>query len=154
MKKPVTIGLSSIILILLVLCLSVFSLLSLSDAKNALSFAERRADSVKAYYEADSDAQKLIREISKELEAGGTLSAAGEAAVSQAASAEFYGKVPDLALSETGTLLLDFPMASGQSLRVELDKSQSGLTVLSYYVYNSEEYEIDSRLPVWDGSTQ
>lgn len=132
MKKPITIGLSSIILILLVLCLSVFSLLSLSDAKNALSFAERRADSVRAYYEADSAAQKRIRDISKELEKGGTLSGAGEA----------------------GTLLLDFPMVSGQSLRVELGQSQSRLTILSYYVYNSEEYEIDSRLPVWGGSTQ
>lgn len=154
MKKPITIGLSSIILILLVLCLSVFSLLSLSDAKNALSFAERRADSVKAYYEVDSAAQKLIRDISEELEKGGTLSEAGETAVSQAASAESPGKAPDLSLGETGTLLLDFPMASGQSLRVELAKNQSGLTVLSYYVYNSEEYEIDSRLPVWDGWTQ
>lgn len=156
MKKPITIGLSSIILILLVLCLSVFSLLSLSDAKNALSFAERRADSVKAYYEVDSAAQKLIRDISEELEKGGTLSEAGETVVSQAtsASAESPGKAPDFSLSETGTLLLDFSMASGQSLRVELAKNQSGLTVLSYYVYNSEEYEIDNRLPVWDGRTQ
>ena len=38
----INIGTASIVLILLILCLAVFSLLSLSDAQESLSFARRR----------------------------------------------------------------------------------------------------------------
>mgnify|MGYP000013610873 CR=1 FL=1 len=38
----INIGTASIVLILLILCLAVFSLLSLSDAQASLSFARRR----------------------------------------------------------------------------------------------------------------
>lgn len=125
MKNRITLGLSSIILILLILCLSVFSLLSLSDAKNALSFATRRAASVQAYYRADAAGQEFLRDLAREA-----------------------GQEP--AQPETGILIHEISMPSGQSLHMEIDKAD--LSVLSYYVYNSEEYEIDSRLPVWDGS--
>lgn len=125
MKNRITLGPSSIILILLILCLSVFSLLSLSDAKNARSFAQRRAASVQAYYRADAAGQEFLRDLA-------------------------WGRRLESSLSETGTLIHEIPMPSGQSLRMEID--QADFSVLSYYVYNSEEYEIDSRLPVWDGS--
>lgn len=126
MKNRITLGLSSIILILLILCLSVFSLLSLSDAKNARSFAERRAASVQAYYRADSAGQEFLRNLQDGTE----------------------GR----AFAGSGTLVHEISMPSGQSLHMEID--QTDLSVLSYYVYNSEEYEIDSRLPVWGGSQQ
>lgn len=41
-------------------------------------------------------------------------------------------------------------MSAGQSLHIELDKRE--VTVLSYYVYNSEDYTIDNSLPVWTGN--
>ena len=53
MKNRITIGISSIVLIFMILCLAVFSLLSLSDAKSALTFAQKRAETVQIYYEAD-----------------------------------------------------------------------------------------------------
>lgn len=147
MKNRITIGLSSIILILLILCLSVFSLLSLSDAKTALSFAERRADSVKAYYEADSAGQQFLYELS--LAGGGnpSLDAAMQAAVNLQAQT---GKSITVSAGGEDHILCDISMPYGQSLHIEL--AGQDLTVLSYYVYNSEEYEIDDRLPVWDGS--
>lgn len=127
MKNRITLGLSSIILILLILCLSVFSLLSLSDAKNARSFAERRAASVQAYYRADAAGQEFLRDLAQTGTKG-------------------------QAFAGSGTLVHEISMPSGQSLHMEID--QTDLSVLSYYVYNSEEYEIDSRLPVWSGSQQ
>ena len=60
MKNRVTIGISSIVLIFLILCLSVFCLLSISDARSARSFAERHAASVQMYYEADAAGQAFI----------------------------------------------------------------------------------------------
>lgn len=168
MKNRITIGLSSIILILLILCLSVFSLLSLSDAKTALSFAERRAASVKAWYEADTSGQEFLYELS--LIQGGQISPADkaesladspgpsisrpgygmEAAVLAARSIqEKTGKSMAVSAGDSGHIICEIPMPSGQALHIEIDGQNAA--VLSYYVYNSEEYEIDDRLPVWDG---
>ena len=59
----INIGTASIVLILIILCLSVFSLLSLSDARSSLSFAERRAQSVQAFYSADAQVQRWLSDI-------------------------------------------------------------------------------------------
>lgn len=123
MKSRMIPGISSIILIFLILCLSVFSLLSISDAKSALSFAERHAASVQAYYEADAAGQAFIRDCRKS------------------------SLAPD---SASGTITHEIPIGSGQMLFIEL--SADGNSVLSYYVYNSSDYVIDSRIPVWTGN--
>ena len=62
MKNRITIGISSVVLIFMILCLAVFSLLSLTDAKSALIFAQKRADTVQMYYESDTSAQTFIRD--------------------------------------------------------------------------------------------
>ena len=188
MKNRISIGISSIVLIFLILCLAVFSLLSLSDAKTALSFSERHTDAVRIYYAADAQAQTFIRDYRKALAAGSAVSsdtddistgstvssgtddisadstaagadtsaAAGEsrAAVSQeaaAAAAQTAAQaLPEgnaVSVSEDGVVHCDVPLANGQTLRMELDTS--GREVLSYYVFNSTEYVIDTRMPVF-----
>ena len=62
MKNRITIGIPSIVLIFMILCLAVFSLLSLTDAKSALTFAQKHADTVQMYYESDISAQIFIRD--------------------------------------------------------------------------------------------
>ena len=123
MKNRITIGISSIVLIFMILCLAVFSLLSLSDAKSALTFAQKRAETVQIYYEADIEAQKFIRDYR-------TLDA--------------EQKQPEAAV------VYELPMRSGQTLHLEL--SADGSDILSYYVYNNTDYVIDSDLPVWGGN--
>ena len=123
MKNRITIGISSIVLIFMILCLAVFSLLSLSDAKSALTFAQKRAETVQIYYEADIEAQKFIRDY-------------------RALDAE--QKQPEEAV------VCELPMRSGQTLHLEL--SADGSDILSYYVYNTTDYVIDSDLPVWGGN--
>lgn len=122
MKNRITIGISSIVLIFMILCLAVFSLLSLSDAKSALTFAQKRAETVQIYYESDIEAQKFIRDY-RSLDA-------------------------EQKQSET-TIVYELPMRSGQTLHLEL--SADGSDILSYYVYNNTDYVIDSDLPVWGG---
>ncbi|MBE5971689.1 MAG: hypothetical protein E7246_04085 [Lachnoclostridium sp.] len=122
MKNRITIGIPSIILIFMILCLAVFSLLSLSDAKSALTFAQKRADTVRMYYEADMDAQTFIRD---------------------------YCALP-ADQKQSDTVIHDVPIRSGQTLHLELDAD--GSTILSYYVYNNTDYVIDSDLPVWEGN--
>ena len=107
----------------MILCLAVFSLLSLSDAKSALTFAQKRAETVQIFYEADIEAQKFIRDY-------------------RALDAE--QKQPEAAV------VYELPMRSGQTLHLEL--SADGSDILSYYVYNNTDYVIDSDLPVWGGN--
>ena len=123
MKNRITIGISSIVLIFMILCLAVFSLLSLSDAKSALTFAQKRTETVQIYYEADIEAQKFIRDYR-----------ALDAEQKQLETAVVY----------------ELPMRSGQTLHLEL--SADGSDILSYYVYNNTDYVIDSDLPVWSGN--
>ena len=123
MKNRITIGISSIVLIFMILCLAVFSLLSLSDAKSALTFAQKRAETVQIFYEADIEAQKFIR--------------------------DYRALDAEQKQSET-TIVYELPMRSGQTLHLEL--SADGSDILSYYVYNNTDYVIDSDLPVWGGN--
>ncbi len=144
MKNRIFIGVSSIILIFMILCLAVFSLLSLSDAKSALTFAEKRAVTVKGYYAADAQMQTLIRDYRRCYEETGDATAAVRAVSDHLPEAGQVSQGPE------GNVICTLPMESGQTLYTEL--TADGMDVLSYYVYNSTEYTIDSDLPVWDGN--
>lgn len=143
MNNRVNIGTASIILIFIILCLSVFSLLSLSDGKSALTFAERKADSVTAYYEADSAGQTFLNRFLTLLLEGST----AEEALTDAAK-----ELPDgseTGFRDSGIPYCEIPMAAGQALCIEIDPENGGAR--SYYVYNKEDYIIDTQLPVWGG---
>ncbi len=141
MKNRISIGISSIVLIFLILCLAVFSLLSLSDAKTALSFSERHTDAVRIYYTADAQAQTFIRDYRKALASGTDRAAAAQTA------AQALPEGNTVSVAEDGVLRCEVPLANGQTLCMELDGS--GCEVLSYYIFNSTEYVIDTRMPVF-----
>lgn len=141
MKNRINIGTASIILIFIILCLAVFSLLGLSDGKSALVFAERHAASVTAYYQTDTQGQQFIRDVTKLIRDGSPAADALETAAADLPD----GTETDI--GESGSLICEIPMTAGQALRIELDAS--GESVLSYFVYNKEDYAIDNRLPVW-----
>ena len=143
MKNRITIGISSIVLIFLILCLAVFSLLSLSDAKTALSFSQRHAESVRIFYESDAAAQRFIRDYRQVLAGGGS----ADSAMETAARALPEGYV--ISASEDHVIKCDIPMENGQTLSMEL--TEDGKNLLSYYVYNNQEYVIDTRMPVFGG---
>lgn len=140
MKNRISVGISSIVLIFLILCLAVFSLLSLSDAKTALEFSRRRAASVVDYYEADKAGQIFLRDFSAAFELSGDITSAADEAAKQLPSGSSVSRI------ESGAVLCEIPMAAGRALQIELDDSGS---LFSYHVYNSVEYVIDTELPVW-----
>ena len=57
--SPVGVGVISVITVLLVLTLSIFSALTLSTARADLALSQINADTVTAYYAADSEAASL-----------------------------------------------------------------------------------------------
>ena len=143
MKNRITIGIPSIVLIFMILCLAVFSLLSLSDAKSALTFAQKHADTVQMYYEADIDAQEFIRDyraLYTEQRPAAIIS-------------DLYPTLPagsQVTTNDDTIVICEIPMRSGQTLHLEL--LTDGSQILSYYIYNNTDYVIDSDLPVWGGN--
>ncbi len=143
MRNRVNIGTASIVLIFIILCLSVFSLLSLSDGKSALTFAQRKADSVTAYYQADSAGQAFLHRFFAAVSDGYS----EEDAMVQAAAGLPDGS--ETGFRASGTPYCEIPMTAGQALCIEIATAKSAPT--AYYVYNKEDYMIDDSLPVWGG---
>ena len=61
-KHKINIGLTSLILIFIILCLATFSLLSLSSARGDQSLAARSARAVTEYYRADAEGEKWLKQ--------------------------------------------------------------------------------------------
>lgn len=72
-------GSASIIMIFAILCLTVFSALSLVTSVSEKKTAQRFADETAAYYEADSEAVKIKNSIQAAIDAGNTLQQAAAA---------------------------------------------------------------------------
>lgn len=143
------IGTSSLILIFIILCLTIFGLLSLSSAGGDWKLAEKNAEAVRGYYQADSQAVEFAAMVEEQL-----------AQCIQAASDEEYlelvkGKLGEFYREDTGSLQTDIEMPYGQMLRVELEpcrEEETGYRILAWNVYHSVEYEIDQSRPVWTGN--
>lgn len=141
MTHRIQIGTASIILILTILCLAVFSLLSLSGAASSLAAAKRYADAVTAFYQADTAGQVTIHRLSRLLEEHSTVSAAIQAA------AEEFPEEALLSLSDSGQIICELPLADGRVLHLELNPLDQ--SILANYLYHASDYEIDRSLPVW-----
>ncbi len=152
-EKPwggrVNIGTSSLILIFIILCLTVFGLLSLSSAGSDWKLARKNAESIRGYYEADSHAVEFVAMVEEAL-----------AHSSQTAGDEEYRRLVKEELGsfyqeETGIVRTDIKMPYGQMLRIELEldrEEEAGYRILAWNVYHSMDYEIDQSIPVWTGS--
>ena len=64
-------GVSSIIAILVILVLVVFSSLSITTSKADLTLAEKTSDGLKAFYDADAAAEDMMAEVAKAIAGGG-----------------------------------------------------------------------------------
>lgn len=147
----VNIGAASLVLVFIVLCLATFGLLSLSSAKGDLSLAERQAEAVSGYYEADRKGQEWVRQVDAVLQ-----EEMGKGDDSSSASDAVKARLGDIYRQDEGIISTDIPMEHGQSLRIELTLvCGEGMRyqIHSWYVYDSGQYEIDNSMPVWDGSS-
>ena len=148
-RNKVNIGASSLILIFIVLCRATFGLLSLSSAQGDLKLAGRNGEAVRAYYEADSRGQLWLKEVDQVL-----TEEMGEGKDSTQCSLDIKDRLGELYDRETGLIYTDIPMDRGQSLRIELALmcGEKHYDIKSWYVYASDEYEIDNSMPVWGGA--
>lgn len=126
-KRKANIGTSSLILIFIVLCLVVFAVLSLENAKREAVFSQKSAEAVQEYYRADLQGVKFFQEMDR--------------------------AVKEKIQNEESSFVREIPMQSGLGLRIELvpDWEQKTVRVQEWKVYDRETMEIDQSMPVWTG---
>ena len=140
-KHKVNIGLTSLILIFIILCLATFSLLSLSSARGDQSLAVRSAQAVTEYYRADAQGEKWLKQADAILQKE---TIAGNVALELGCNVD----------EKTGYISTDISMERGQALHIDLalTGNENRYEVKSWYVYDSGNYEIDDSMPVWGGN--
>lgn len=129
-------GASTVLLILLVMCLAMLGALSLSVARNDLAVTNRAVQAEEAYYLAQSQAAALLAETDKAL-----LNARKEAAnnpeIWLSALESIEGYTP-----ATGLIIHEIPVDEYRTLRVALCPEQTGddarWTVIENSIYINE----------------
>jgi hypothetical protein len=132
------VGSASIVLVFAVLCLTVFSLITFVVANNDKALVETNSRLVVGYYNADAFAERIVAEIA------------------------FSDIVPDsiegIEIKTEWAWYLDgyyaefsTPISDIKSLYVKMAVSGDTYSVLSWLMYNTDEWEFDSGLNVWDG---
>lgn len=130
-KQRISIGSPSLILIFIIMCLATFSLLSLTSAAGALKLAEKNANAVRGYYQADREGERFVQ------------------AVDQRAVAAFQ-TVGD---KNHKLFWKEIPMDFDRVLHIGLLMDEDGnYSIQSWKVYNQKDYEIDVSISVWEGN--
>jgi len=147
-KRKANIGSSTLIVIFIVLCLATFSLLSLGNAKSDALLSERNGEAIQEYYRADGLGVEFYQKLDSSVAAAaGTGVSAGDLKASVTGQwAEYYDASADVFVAEIA-------MHAGQALqiRIQVDWDRAESRILTWKVYNKEDYEIDQSMKVWDG---
>jgi len=152
----VQIGTISLVLIFTILCLVVFSTLSIASAKVDQKLAEKNQQHVMDYYAGDGKAEENLKEINKKLTDFGK-NQDGEENFQALLKQEFGDSY------QQGTRLLTYiiDLNQEQFLMVELEilnqtqnqENNKKYMIKKWIVKNKVDYEIYDDLPVWDGSS-
>lgn len=124
--SPPAVGGTSLLVIFAVLCLTVFSMLSLSTALAEKRMAEASLESVTAYYEADLQAQRIFARLRN-----------GE-------------QVPGVEI-DGNAFAFTCGISKNQRLVIQLQKNGEEWTVQRWQAVAGEDIQEDA-LPVWDGT--
>ncbi len=143
------IGTPTLILIFMILCLVTFGMLSLSTAKSEWNLAQRNADSVTEYYRVDKEGEAFYQMVLQTVDHA--QKEEGDLQAFQNTLSKELGEYYD---SESGTISTQIPMKRSQSLSIKLSPipDKAGKILISQWkVIQTEDYEIDQSLPVWNG---
>ena len=124
--SPPVVGGSSLLVIFAVLCLTVFALLGLSTVQADRRLSDASAEAVRAYYEADVQAETVLAQLRE-----------GQVPEGVAVNGEFYA--------------FGCPISDTQELLVQLRRSGETWEFLSWKAVSFASWETDDSLSVWDG---
>lgn len=120
------VGGSFLLVIFGVLCLTVFSLLSLSTVQAGQRLADASTQAVTAYYQADCQAEELLARIRG-------------------------GELPAGVRKQGQNYTYCCPISDTQTLCVEVQLSGTEYTVLRWQAVSTADWRPDEKLEVWNG---
>lgn len=139
-----------VLIVFTVLCLTMFTTLSLASADSDRKLTEKSLAHITEYYQADVLAVERLAEIDRLLESVSS-SADSEAVYREKLQAEL-GDGFDMDVGEYTFLV---PLHGEQFLRARLcclyPGEEGNYRILEWRTENRQEYEIDETLPVWTG---
>ncbi len=127
-KNPAPmVGGSSLLVIFAVLCLTVFAMLSLTQAQADRRLARNSWSAVTGYYQADCQAQEILSQLRA-------------------------GERPDGVTAE-GVFSYACPISDAQTLEVRVRLAGESYEILAWRAVFTADWQADEDLDLWDGST-
>lgn len=129
-KNPApVVGGSSLLVIFAVLCLTVFAMLSLTQAQADRRLARNSWSAVTGYYRADCQAQEILAQLRA-------------------------GERPQ-GVTEEGENVFSYacPISDAQTLEVRVRLTGESHEILSWQAVFTADWQADEDLDLWDGST-
>lgn len=142
-RYGLNIGTSSILIIIVILCLVCFSGLSITSANADYRLSRRLADRTTAYYDACNQAQSALAKLSAKLE---------ELYRQSPSKADYENKIKE---SLQDSLTLSYTINDNQTLQVSVSPLYPDTVegdffeITSWQVVNSISPELDTSLPVF-----
>ena len=120
------VGISSLLVIFALLCLTVFSMLSVASASAHQRMAQSSREAVTGYYQADCTAQQILTRLRS-------------------------GETPAGVQKEGNVYTYACAISDTQALAVCVRVDGGDYTVLRWQAVSTARWEADEKLPVWDG---
>jgi len=140
-KGGIGVGSASIVLVFAVLCLTVFSLITYVVAANDKALVEAEAQLVAGYFEADALAERIVAEI---------MVSDHIPAYVQGVSIESHWDF------DLGADVVEFSseISDKKALYVRVAFRPGSYDVLSWRMYDTDEWSFDDRINVWQGPSE
>ena len=127
-----------------ILCLTVFSVLSLITANNDYKLAEKNSSSLKEYYSADYNATEFANALITTFTS--SPSADDEETVNKHKDEYSLNEK-----NENGIITAAFPINEKTALSASLEIKDGKATILKWRIEDTYTQEYDTSLPVWNG---
>jgi len=126
---PATVGGSSLLVIFGVLCLTVFALLGLSIVQAEGRLSNASFDAVKAYYEADANAEKILAQLRQ-------------------------GNILPEVQRDGDIYIYECKVSEVQTLEVEVKVIKDEYQILRWQVVSTATWEENNDLNLWNGNME
>ena len=123
------VGVSSLLVIFSVLCLTVFALLSLSTVRADRTLSEQSACAAEDYYRADRAAEETLARLRA-------------------------GERPDGVSETDGIFTYTHPISETQTLVISVRVEGAEYDILRWQAVSTAEWNAGDQLPVWDGESE
>jgi len=137
-KSGIGVGSASIVLVFAVLCLTIFSLITFVVASNDKNLVDAKAQLVTGYYEADTLAELVLADILAADEIPGSIRGVE------------INNGWDESLNVETTYFFCY-ISEIKALYVNLALQNDSFNILSWRVYDKDEWEYDDSINVWTG---